>query len=303
MLRKFGKHYLLLTAIILGCAVSAGFFLPLTAEISDDAEIPYDAEKPGDDLSEDEGSEIVSDAPQPDPTPDTSPVLALVVDDCGFNMKFAHRLFARRLPITWAIIPNTAYSKETAALLDEGEVPYLIHLPMQANGDPSGKAGDPKHYCIGAGMSRDDVRAMVLPIIESMPNAVGVNNHRGSLATSDRQLMNSLMSVLSEHDLFFLDSRTSRDSAAYDEARSAGIDAMKNSLFLDNEADRNKIRAQVEVAIDRAVDRGSLIAICHLRPETLAFFESIDDEFFTDRGVRLVTLPELIALEKGGSLP
>lgn len=230
------------------------------------------------------------------------PVLALTVDDCGYNLKYAKRLLERDIRATWAIIPHLIYSKQIADLLDDDGVPYLIHLPMQAYGDPNGKAGKPKHYYIGIGMSDAEVRAEMLPILDSLPNAIGVNNHRGSVSTADEKLMRKVMTVLKERNKVFIDSNTTKDTVAFDVADAVGVDAMKNNIFLDNEPDRNKVKAHVETAIARAIKRGHLIAICHMRPETIAFFESIDESFFTDRGVRLVTIPELIALKRGGAL-
>lgn len=245
---------------------------------------------------------IAEEIETPASTDASLPVLALVIDDCGYNLKYAKRLLERDIRATWAIIPKLIYSDQIADLLDDDGIPYLIHLPMQAYGDPSGKAGKPKYYHIGVGMSSDEVRAEMMTILDPLPNAIGVNNHRGSLSTADEKLMRKVMAVLKERNKVFIDSNTTRHTVAIDVADEIGIDAMKNDMFLDNEPDRDKIRANIETAITRAIKRGHLIAICHIRPETIAFFESVDESFFTDRGVRLVTIPELIALKRGGAL-
>ena len=226
------------------------------------------------------------------------PALAIVVDDCGFSMEYARRLRGCDLPLTWAVLPNLRFSKETADMLRAEGIPFLVHVPMQAYVDPDGKAGGAKFYSIGVGMNEQDVRNAIVPLLDSLPGAYGVNNHRGSKATSNSSVMRHVMNVLRERNLFFMDSSTSSKTVAYRTAREVGLDAAKNNYFLDNESDREKIRAQVDRAIAGAKRRGSAVAICHLRPETIAFFESTDASYFTSRGVRLVTLPELVELRK-----
>ena len=182
-------------------------------------------------------------------TPDSGRFLAIVMDDCGGNIELARQVLSMDLPLTWAIIPNLRYSSETASLLADSGVPFLVHVPMQAVPDPDGKAGDPRLYYIGTGMSQDEVREALTPLLDSLPGAYGINNHRGSKATEDRALMDSVMAVLKERGLFFMDSSTSRKTVAYEAAAGAGLLSAKNNRFLDNESDRAKISAQIEKAI------------------------------------------------------
>lgn len=225
--------------------------------------------------------------------------LAVVVDDCGGDMDLAERLAACRLPLTWAVIPGLRYSRSTADMLIERGVPFLIHMPMQAIPDPDGQAGQTGKYRIGRGMSERAVQDALEPVLNSYPEAYGLNNHRGSKATEDLELMMSVMNVLAEHRKFFLDSSTTRDTVAYRAALACGLDALRNNIFLDNESNREIIRARFEEAISLAMRRGSAVAICHLRPETIAFLVSVDEDLFTSKGVRLVTLPQLVELRRG----
>lgn len=230
-------------------------------------------------------------------SPDCGRFLAIVMDDCGGNMDLARRVRSLDLPLTWAIIPNLRFSSETALLLAESDIPFLIHVPMQAIPDPDGKAGDPRYYYIGAGMSSADVREALNPLLDSLPGAYGINNHRGSKATEDRELMDSVMAVLKERGFFFMDSSTSRKTVAYEAAAGMGLRTAKNNRFLDNESDRAKISAQIEKAISSA-KKSNQIAICHLRPETVAALEALSPDEIAKGGVRLVTLPQLMELEE-----
>jgi polysaccharide deacetylase 2 family uncharacterized protein YibQ len=227
--------------------------------------------------------------------PEEPPVIAVVLDDCGGNLEMARSVLSTDVPLTWAIIPNLKYSDETAALLREAGVPFLAHVPMQAVIDPPGRAGRRGLYSIGAGMSAEEVRAALVPILDGMEGLFGVNNHRGSRATSDRGVMDAVMAVLAERDLFFLDSRTSPESVAYRSAVEHGLNAAYNSYFLDNKSDRDSIAARMRDAMKAASRKGMIVAICHLRPETVAFLEDFAGEVNQgthESGVRFITLEE-----------
>jgi polysaccharide deacetylase 2 family uncharacterized protein YibQ len=246
-----------------------------------------------------EASEVTSgDAAYPLPESDDKALLALVLDDCGGSLAMARRVVSLDIPFTWAILPKLRYSTETAELLDESGAPFLLHLPMQATVDPDG-SGNGGLYYIGVGMDEKEVRDAMTPLLDSLPGAWGVNNHRGSKATADKALMDSVMDVLAERGLFFLDSRTIGKSVAYDAAVQRGLMAAKNNRFLDNESDRAKIAAQMDHAVNTALKNGRCIAICHLRPETVFFLEELSVEEIAEKGVRLVTLPQL--MDKGES--
>ena len=226
---------------------------------------------------------------------EASPRIAIVIDDCGADMRMARRVLSSGVPMTWAILPYLRYSSDTAEMLREAGAPFLIHVPMQAEVDPPGRAGRPGPYLIGAGMSPDAVREVLVPILDSLEGAFGINNHRGSKATSDRGVMDAVMEVIAERDLFFFDSRTSSRSVAYDSAIKHGLHAASNSLFLDGESDRDKIASRMREALNLAQRRGVIAVICHLRPETVAFLEDFAGEFIDGghkSGVKFITLAE-----------
>ncbi|MDR1137297.1 MAG: divergent polysaccharide deacetylase family protein [Synergistaceae bacterium] len=233
------------------------------------------------------------------------PKIALVLDDCGANMELARAVLSLDLPITWAIIPNLRHSFETAEILKSRGIPFLVHVPMQAEADPDGdrRTGYGGRYIIAAGMSEEEVRGALLPLLDSLEGAYGVNNHRGSKATADEEVMKSVMNVLAERKLFFFDSRTSPKSVAYKAAVSAGLESAFNSRFLDNEPDRAKIAVQMTKALNMAKESGMAAVICHLRPQTVFFLENLARDVSKDMhksGVKLITLPQWTEYSKEG---
>jgi polysaccharide deacetylase 2 family uncharacterized protein YibQ len=118
-------------------------------------------------------------------------------------------------------------------------------------------------------MDSRTVRQMFSAMLNTVPYAAGVNNHEGSLGTSDRTLMNELMPLLHEHNLFFVDSRTTAATVAEAAAHKAGVPATSRNVFLDDEQLPAAIRKQLALAVRNARERGSALAIGHPHPETL----------------------------------
>lgn len=234
----------------------------------------------------------VSDGPLAAKGTDKRPVLAIVVDDGGNALDMAKKLASMDLPLTWAILPYTRYARETSAIANDAGIPYLLHLPMQAEIDK-----DPKEYLIGEGMDRDRIRDVTVKALDSLPSPIGINNHRGSLATSKWDIMVPIIDVLKDRGLLFMDSRTSGKSIAYEAAKAAGIMALKNNGFLDGTPDKESIRARFDQVVKTTLQRGNMIVICHFRPATILFLERLNNEY-TELPVRLVTIPEMAEIIK-----
>ena len=228
----------------------------------------------------------------PQKTPDKRPILAIVVDDGGNAADMAKKVASFNLPLTWAILPYTRYAGETAAIADAAGIPYLLHLPMQAEIDK-----DSKEYLVGEGMDRNRIREVTIKALNSLPSPIGINNHRGSLATSKWDIMVPIIDVLKERRLLFLDSRTSGKSVAYEAAKAAGIMTLRNRGFLDGTPDKDSIKARFDQVVKTTLQRGDMIVICHFRPATLLFLETLNKEY-TKLPVRLVTIPEMAETQK-----
>ncbi|MCP5114301.1 MAG: divergent polysaccharide deacetylase family protein, partial [bacterium] len=120
------------------------------------------------------------------------------------------------------------------------------------------------------GMSPEELATATRRALAAVPGAVGVNNHMGSGLLSQRQPSSVVLSVLAEHRLFFLDSRTSADTVGYSLARHLGLRAGERQVFLDTQRDPAFIQAQFDSLRTAARKRGGAIAIAHPYRETLA---------------------------------
>ncbi|GAB1484981.1 hypothetical protein MASR2M79_00270 [Aminivibrio sp.] len=197
------------------------------------------------------------------------------------------------LPITWAIIPFQPQSENSAKRAASAEIPFIIHMPMGAQGD---KAWTEKSGVIDKGMSAETVTLLLRKAMASLPEAQGMNNHRGSRATADKATMEMVMNELAATSLFFLDSRTSSSSVAYETARKKGMAAGYASVFLDNETSEESMEIQFRRGLAMASKRGWVVMIGHTRPDTLNFLRK--KSAVPPEGGTYVTLPVLMDLLK-----
>jgi len=191
--------------------------------------------------------------------------LAIVIDDLGYDPAAAEAVFRIELPLTLAVLPHLPYSVAIAEEAYRRGFPVLLHLPME-----SAETGTKRESIeLHTGMTPEEVARMVAGMLQTVPHAVGVNNHQGSRATADPALMAALMPVLRERGLFFIDSRTSAESQAYRLARHAGVPAAHRTVFLDDTPAREATLRQLHLAVDEAQRQGWAIAIGHPHPSTL----------------------------------
>jgi polysaccharide deacetylase 2 family uncharacterized protein YibQ len=192
------------------------------------------------------------------------PRLAIVIDDLGNDPAQADALFRLVFPLTFSVLPHLQDSGEIAEEAHRRGYQVLLHLPMASTG---GEKEEPIE--LRPNMDSRTVRQMFSAMLNTVPYAAGVNNHEGSLGTSDRTLMNELMPLLHEHNLFFVDSRTTAATVAEAAAHKAGVPATSRNVFLDDEQLPAAIRKQLALAVRNARERGSALAIGHPHPETL----------------------------------
>lgn len=215
--------------------------------------------------------------------------LAIILDDLGNDRAAAEAIFALPYPLTISVLPNHVHSAEIAEEAHRRGYEVMLHLPMQASG-----AEKPEAEELHPGMPAEKVVSTVEGMANSIPYAVGVNNHQGSQATADAALMKELMPVLQERGLFYIDSRTTATTVAYDTARESGVRAAyRNVPFLDDVAETGAIRKQLEIAIRGARTKGGAIAIGHPHPATLQALREVLPHAEKE-GVRLVFASELV---------
>jgi uncharacterized protein len=215
--------------------------------------------------------------------------LAIILDDLGSDRHAADAIFALPYPLTISILPHHPQSVEIAQEAHRRGYQVMLHLPMQAVGNER-----PETQELHSGMSASDVAALVDQWLQGIPDVAGVNNHQGSQSTADARLMDELMPVLRQHQLFYVDSRTTAATVAYDEAQRLGVrSGFRNVPFLDDVAEVGAVRRQLQLALRGAREKGEAIAIGHPHPATLEALREVLPQAESE-GVNLVFVSELV---------
>ena len=194
--------------------------------------------------------------------------IALILDDVGRRVQTVDRFHRLGVPISYAVLPFESRTPEVAARIASLGGELMVHLPMEG-----GRGANPGPGALMSDMSADEVRALTRRALAAVPEAVGVNNHMGSVVSADPALMAAVLDEVFSSGLFFVDSRTSPRSVAFQAARERGVPAAERDVFLDTERSSAAIERQFDLLLERAERDGAAIAIGHPYDETLEVLE------------------------------
>jgi polysaccharide deacetylase 2 family uncharacterized protein YibQ len=227
---------------------------------------------------------------------------AIVIDDLGQDFEAAKTLLREPYPLTFSVLPDLAFSAQTARAAHAAHRAVMLHLPMQPEPGPGANPG-PGEIVIG--MHHDEVAKIIFADLNTVPYAEGVNNHMGSRATSNAELMAEVMKVLMARSLYFVDSRTTPNTRALAMARRQGLPAFYRSVFLDDTETVAYTLNQLRTFRRLIQERGIALAIGHPHPSTIEALKEFLPEF--ERAdiqlipaSQIVRLPEIVRLNPPG---
>jgi polysaccharide deacetylase 2 family uncharacterized protein YibQ len=219
-----------------------------------------------------------------------SPRIAIIIDDLGYQLEAGHRSINLPGPVACAILPSTPRATKLAETAFANGKEVLLHLPLQARSED----GRPEPGGLLLDMSREQFTTTFAKNLDSVPHAIGVNSHRGSMLTRHPGHMNWLMEELFKRgDLFFVDSYTTHQSVALQLARENGVPALRRDVFLDPDRQLETVQREFERLKDLARKNGAAVGIGHPFPSTLARLER-DIPKLNDEGIELVSISELV---------
>jgi hypothetical protein len=217
------------------------------------------------------------------------PMVAIVIDDMGYDMRRLRSLLEVDAQITVAVLPHLRFSREVAVEAYSNGWEVLLHLPME----PRNSANNPGKGALLTAMDEGEVRLQMEEDLKGVPHVSGVNNHMGSRFTEDAALMRTVLDVVRDRDMFFLDSRTTSGSVAGRLAREMGVKGVERSVFLDNTRDPEYIKARLAELVRIARKRGKAVAIGHPYPETIEALKSTVGAMQQD-GIEVVRVSDLV---------
>lgn len=197
-----------------------------------------------------------------DPVPkSTSPKLAIIIDDFGNKMGGTDEILDMPVKLTVAVMPFLRTSEADARRAHEKGHDVLLHLPMEAKQGRREWLG-PGH--ILTKMSDEEIRQKVEQALDSVPYAIGINNHMGSKVTADERVMSIILDVCRERGLFFVDSKTNYWSIVGKLCKKKGLPDLHNDVFLDDVHSVKHILKQFREVSRILHDRGKCVTIGHV---------------------------------------
>jgi polysaccharide deacetylase 2 family uncharacterized protein YibQ len=219
-----------------------------------------------------------------------APVIALIVDDFGyFYNSLVKEFLTLEIPITLTVIPGLGYSKRICEAAANAGKEILCHLPMEP--EKGGKDGG-EIPIIRVEMKGEEIQRATERALQTTPGVIGMNNHMGSRATADREVMEYILEVCKHHGLFFIDSMTTQRSVVGETANRVGVPTLSNDLFIDNEGEDRRENMRKIISIARR--KGYAVGILHVRSSTLKDLKWMVGE--AERaGVKFVSVSDMIA--------
>jgi len=200
------------------------------------------------------------------PIPDVKGMIGIVIDDFGYrNDEISEGFLDLDANLTYAIIPGHRYSTSFGEKAVDAGYEVIVHMPMENTGKTYGE----EEYVLMTKMDNETIERRLNNALKEIPTAIGMNNHQGSKASADQNVMSNIAKVMKEKSLFFLDSRTTVETIGETTMEVFGVPTARRNVFLDNEDDEQKIERQLMKLVKRSEELGAAIGIGHVKPKTL----------------------------------
>lgn len=196
------------------------------------------------------------------PPAQNNATLVFIIDDAGLNVEYTKKYATLPFPITIAVLPKLAHSKDCAYVVRSNGKELILHQPMQSlnhNLDPGpGK--------ISVDMSFAEISSIVNEnLAEIGPGVKGLNNHEGSEVTEDVLRIGAVLDVCQQNGIYFLDSRTTANTQAPQAALERDMKIYeKSGPYIDNVVSRQAMLAEIYKSLEVANKKGCAIVIGHV---------------------------------------
>ncbi|MGF1724521.1 divergent polysaccharide deacetylase family protein [Photobacterium nomapromontoriensis] len=212
--------------------------------------------------------------------------LAIIIDDLGYRA-MPPALSALPSEVSISILPGTPFDAAISQLARKQQRDILLHMPMEPSRNVS-----LEHATLTRSMTKETLQLTLQQALNRIPDIIAVNNHMGSALTQDPTAMGWVMDVLAHQGLSFLDSRTSAQSVAFEQAISHQVPVLRRDVFLDHFRSEAFVKQQLTLAAKHAKRHGYAIAIGHPYPVTLTTIKQ-QLPSLAAQGITLVRLSDL----------
>jgi polysaccharide deacetylase 2 family uncharacterized protein YibQ len=201
----------------------------------------------------------------------SQPRVAIIIDDLGYDLKLAERCLVLEGAFTFSMLPKGPFTRKISEKAHAMGHEIMLHLPMEPMEYPDISPGP---GALLAEMTPDELLAQLETNLAAIPHVSGVNNHMGSRLSTLAPQMRQIFSRLKTRGLYYVDSRTTKETVGRQSAERLHLDFAERDIFIDHFQDADFIRRQLRQLVKRAYDQGYAIGIAHPHPLTLDLIQA-----------------------------
>ncbi|MBB6207589.1 divergent polysaccharide deacetylase family protein [Borreliella lanei] len=189
----------------------------------------------------------------------SKPKFYLIIDDVGYDEFMLEQFIKLNLKINYAIIPFLPKSMSLYKKLKNANKTVIIHFPMQSK-----HRNSIEKFHISIKDKKEEIHKKIEKAFKKYPDVKIMNNHMGSLITSNKDLMKIILEKLKEIDRYFFDSVTIAGSVPEIIGKEIGVKVEKRDVFLDSKDTEESVIKELEKAKNIARKNGMVKVIGHI---------------------------------------
>ncbi|OPL15382.1 MAG: hypothetical protein AVO39_08195 [delta proteobacterium MLS_D] len=216
-------------------------------------------------------------------------LMAIVIDDIGYDLSIVDELLSLNIAINFAVLPHCPFSVESACRAYEAGHEIILHLPMEPHDYPEKNPGEGALF---VNMTQQEILGLLQKNLRAVPHISGVNNHMGSRFMEDGEKLTVLFAELKKRGLYFLDSLTTDHSKGKLTSRTVGIAFISRDTFMDNNHDETDTFQILQDLLNIKNSWDRIVVIGHPYPGTVRAIRRILP-FLDDYGIKPVYLSSI----------
>lgn len=216
--------------------------------------------------------------------------LAILIDDAGGSLELAKAFASLDMDISFAVLPYLAKSREVNEYLTSKGHTVILHLPMEGSDTA---VNDNTKGLLKTELSKEEIGEIFKNALENVGSVKGFNNHMGSVFTSSKEAMGTVLSYAKERNLFYVDSRTIASSQGYKTAKEMNIPTAQCVHFLDNSKNVVDIEKELLRAARISQNKGNALVIGHFHKNMVEALANTK-ETLANSGINLIFVDEIL---------
>ncbi len=186
--------------------------------------------------------------------------LVFIIDDAGYSVENLKKYTALPFPLAIAVIPKLPHSSECASIIRSSKKEVMLHQPMQAQN----LSLNPGEGALLPSMSLEEIYSQVMENITEISPISGMNNHEGSLITSDLSLIGAVLDAVRDSGIYFVDSRTTSQTVVPVAAQKRGMHIIERDVFIDDIISHDEMLKEIYRGISLSNKNGKAVLIGHV---------------------------------------